>query len=370
MRLVEGLVELFDLEVISRQIPGGVEVNRTPRVAVRFDVGPAARTKFAFWLVRQLVTRHARFDLIVVQGYSIASLGCNVVGRLFRRPVAMLVCSPAELYYRCRKGAPGLADHYRLHKDLGLRVLARLNSWLGQRYFVLGRHLSDVVRSHGFARPVEITPVYGVDSRVYRPSSRDRHALRVELGLPTKGSIILFSSRIAPEKDTETLLRAVKVLWNEGVELLVVNRSGGFRELEALSAEIGIRQLVNASGPLNPLNELATLYQASTVCVQASREEGLGFSPLEALACGTPVIAASVGGLQETIVDGETGWTYPRGDVNGLASALRAVLANPNEANRRTARGQAMVLERYERAKVFGAFQEAVERAIVRTGIQ
>ena len=87
--------------------------------------------------------------------------------------------------------------------------------------------------------------------------------------------------------------------------------------------------------------------------VQSSREEGLGFAPLEALACEVPVIATQVGGLRETIVDGETGWTYPVGDAAALAGAVRAVAANPLEAKRRAAKGRAMVEERFERVRVF-----------------
>ena len=126
--------------------------------------------------------------------------------------------------------------------------------------------------------------------------------------------------------------------------------------------ELGVADLVDAGDALDPRLELAAFYQAANVCVQASREEGLGFSPLEAFACGTPVVATAVGGLLETVVDGETGWTYPRGDSARLADAISDVLSHPEEAFRRTARGRAIVLRSFERAKTFEMFEEAVEK--------
>jgi glycosyltransferase involved in cell wall biosynthesis len=94
--------------------------------------------------------------------------------------------------------------------------------------------------------------------------------------------------------------------------------------------------------------------------VQASREEGLGFSPLEALACGVPVVAASVGGLRDTIRDGDTGWSYPVGDADALARALRETLDDPVEARRRAMRGREMVCATYERSLVFDALLDAL----------
>jgi glycosyltransferase involved in cell wall biosynthesis len=95
--------------------------------------------------------------------------------------------------------------------------------------------------------------------------------------------------------------------------------------------------------------------------VQASREEGLGFSPLEALACGIPVVAAAVGGLQNTIVEGHTGWTYPPGDAQALARAIAHVLDDSAEARRRTDQGRALVASEYDRDVVFGRLEAILE---------
>ena len=120
---------------------------------------------------------------------------------------------------------------------------------------------------------------------------------------------------------------------------------------------------VIATDAAQPIVEQPRDYQAADLCVQASREEGLGFSPLEALACETPVVAAAVGGLRETIVDGATGWTYPVGDAAALARAIEQALTQRDEALRRARAGRRVVLERFERRAVFERLMAVLETA-------
>jgi glycosyltransferase involved in cell wall biosynthesis len=74
---------------------------------------------------------------------------------------------------------------------------------------------------------------------------------------------------------------------------------------------------------------------------------------LEALACGTPVVATAVGGLTETVQDGVTGWTARPGDPGALADALRQAIDRPDEARRRVAAGAALVRERFDSRRAF-----------------
>jgi glycosyltransferase involved in cell wall biosynthesis len=213
-----------------------------------------------------------------------------------------------------------------------------------------------------------VLPVYGVDVERFKPAHEPRAFERRKLGLPETGSLIFFSSRVAPEKDADTVLRALRELNETGRETWLLNRSGGFETFLARAEDFGVRGRVIAAGPVDPRRELAAFYRAVDVCVQASREEGLGFSPLEALASGTPVVATEVGGLRETIIDGETGWTYPRGDARRLAEAVEDVLQRPDEAARRTGRGRQMVLERFDQARVFANFQRLMEDLVSSRG--
>jgi glycosyltransferase involved in cell wall biosynthesis len=360
VRLVEGLAERFDVNILARRIGGGVEISHPPSPPVPTAVGPASRFKFAIFVWRHLRAHRGNVDRVIVQGYGLAALAANLAGRVNRIPTAMLVCSPVEAYYRCRKVHNAEGKQFKRQELFALNVLARLNAFVGQQYIVLSDYLARVVRGHRARGPIAIIPIYGIDTSVFSPASEPKNSTKARLGLPTTGALIFFSSRVAPEKDSETLLTAVRTLLDKGRDLWLLHRSGGYQEFTRAAERFGIRARVIATDAVHPHTQLPQDYQAADLCVQASRAEGLGFSPLEALACGVPVIAAAVGGLKETIRDGETGWTYRAGDSAGLAKCIEAALDDATEALRRTAAGRTMVYARYERCLAFDRLESLI----------
>jgi glycosyltransferase involved in cell wall biosynthesis len=363
VRLVEGMATRWPLTVVARRIPGGREISQPTTAAFATHVGPPSFVRFGVHVGMGILRNRRRIDLVVIQGYGVAALCGNVAARLVGIPAVMLVCSPTEAYYACRR-LDASGRRFRRVEWAGLRLLAVLNARAGRRYLVLSEYLASVVRAHGTSRVVDVVPVYGIDARVFSPSSESRELLRRRLGLPVGPAVIFFSSRIAPEKDPDTLLGAVAALRHAGRDVRILHRSGGHAEFVRRASAQGLQDAVIAGPAIPPGPELADYYRACDMCVQASREEGLGFSPLEALACGVPVIAAAVGGLRETIVDGHTGWTYAAGDVEALAGAIAHALDQPAEARRRTELGRALVARQYDREAVFARF-EAVVRSMV-----
>ncbi|HEX9582461.1 MAG TPA: glycosyltransferase family 4 protein [Gemmatimonadales bacterium] len=361
VRLVEGLAERTELSVLARRIPGGVEISQPPAAAVLTIVGPASRAGFAR-LVWHTLRRLRPSDRVIVQGYGPAALAANAASRFTGTPTFMLVCSPVERYYACRRDRAFPGKPFRRRELFALRALARLNARLGRHYVVLSQHLAEVVRDHGAKSPASIIPVYGVDTAVFAPPTVPTETLRRRRGLPTTGAVVFFSSRVAPEKDADTMLAAMRRLLDQERDLWLLHRSGGYQSFLEAARRAGVDARVVASDAAHPHGGLAEDYQASDLCVQASREEGLGFSPLEALACEVPVVASVVGGLSETVVDGVTGWTYPPGDAGALARAMADVLDRPDEAARRARAGRAMVRERYERRVVFDRLMEVMAR--------
>ena len=351
VRMVEGLAERVPLTLVGRPVGGGRIISQPTAAVFTQLTGPASFARFAWFVFRAL--RRERDAAILVQGYGPAALGANAAARLTGRRAVMLVCSPVERYYECRRhdrsGRP-----FRRSEWLAIRLLARINALIGGRYVTLSPFLASVVRGHRRGGDVSVIPVYGIDTARFAPADVTREALRARLGLPVQPALVFFSSRVAPEKDPDTLLDAIAALRREGRDVRILHLSGGHQEFLARAAARGLGEAVIAGDAVAPFDGLADYYRASDVCVQASREEGLGFSVLEALACEVPVVAAAVGGLLDTIVDGETGWTYPVGDHKALAAALRDVLDHPEKGRARAARGRALVQRSFERNKVFG----------------
>jgi glycosyltransferase involved in cell wall biosynthesis len=347
-RLVDGLAKRFELEVVARKIDGGVEVSQTPAHPVAITVGPASRLRFACSLMKYFVARKGCVDAVIVQGYGVAALAANLSARWLGIPSYMLVCSPVESYYKCRKKNSEPEKQYKWYESAMLLWFARCNAVCGQHYIVLSRHLGETVRQHGSRRPIHVVPVYGVDTDVFRSPSLSKSELKAARSLPSDGSLLFFSSRIAPEKDADSLLAALRLLVDRGRNVRILHRSGGFRTFVEHAKGFGVEKYVVATDAVHPVTELPLDYQACDLCVQASRQEGLGFSVLEALACATPVVAAHVGGLKETIIHGETGWSYSPGDAVDLAACIEDALDHPEEAQRRARLGQRLVLRNFE----------------------
>ena len=91
VRLVDGLNEGLRLRLLCRRIRGGVEVTRPPRRETLIEIGPSSRLAFAAWAAVRLVVLRRNYQVVIVQGYALAALVANLMGRLLRRPVTMLV---------------------------------------------------------------------------------------------------------------------------------------------------------------------------------------------------------------------------------------------------------------------------------------
>jgi D-inositol-3-phosphate glycosyltransferase len=188
------------------------------------------------------------------------------------------------------------------------------------------------------ANPEKITVVPpGVDLATFKPGGR-RDA-RARLGLPQSARLVLFVGRIQPLKAPDVLLRAVaEMLGREPLrrdKLLVAVLGGPSgagierpEELQKLAGELGISDLVQFHQPA-PRQVLADWYQAADLVAVPSYSESFGLVAMEAQACGTPVLAAKVGGLCTAVQDGVTGRLVDGHDPLTWARALAELLDNP-----------------------------------------
>jgi D-inositol-3-phosphate glycosyltransferase len=177
---------------------------------------------------------------------------------------------------------------------------------------------------------VEIVPP-GVDHAFFSPG--DRRGARTALGLGDH-PVLLFVGRIQALKGLDVAVRALAALDDPEAVLVVVGGPSGkdgeayLTEVEALAASLGVGPRIRFVPP-QPHHLLSSYYRAADVCLVPSRSESFGLVALEAAACGTPVVAAAVGGLRTLVDHGHSGFLVEGRDPDVFAAYTGELLANP-----------------------------------------
>jgi D-inositol-3-phosphate glycosyltransferase len=224
---------------------------------------------------------------------------------------------------------------------------------------------------------VTINP--GTDLSLFQPgSAQGKREARAMLGLPDDAVVLLFVGRVQPLKGPDVALRAAARLVEADPDLrktlrvvLVGGPSGRQQRadpdrMQELATRLGISDIVRFEPPC-PQAELAQWYRAATVVLAPSHSESFGLVALEAQACGTPVVAASVGGLRTVVRDGHSGLLVDGHDPADWARVIRRLIKTPrhlaalSEGARRhaSAFGWSATVDRLARVYT-GAMDEAV----------
>jgi D-inositol-3-phosphate glycosyltransferase len=166
----------------------------------------------------------------------------------------------------------------------------------------------------------------GVDLEVFTPG--DQRAARAAVGLAADERVVAFVGRIQPLKAPDILLSAAAKL--PGVRVLVAGGPSGSGLAEPdtlvrLADELGITDRVTFLPPQSRA-DLVNVYRAADLVAVPSYSESFGLVAIEAQACGTPVVAAAVGGLPVAVRDGVTGALVDGHDIDDWAAAIDSVL--------------------------------------------
>jgi glycogen synthase len=205
----------------------------------------------------------------------------------------------------------------------------------------------------------------GVDANVFARTERQEALARHGVHPP----YALFVGRISEQKGIFHLLEAARAL-PDGVELVLCASSPDTPEIQArLEAAVAGpspgRPPVRWINAMLPVEDVVQLYSHAAVFVCPSVYEPFGLINLEAMACGTPVVATRVGGIPEVVVDGETGWLVEPGDPAALGQALRRALGDPARATRMGEAGRRRVEAHFSWDRIaertVDVYREAIE---------
>lgn len=191
---------------------------------------------------------------------------------------------------------------------------------------------------------VEIVPP-GVDHDIFHPvDGEERAATRAALGLA--GRVLLFAGRIQPLKGVDLAVRTLAELRDPGAVLVIVGGASGadghaeHARVHRLAHELGLDGHVRFVPPQRHA-ELDRYYRAADVCLVPSHTESFGLVALEAASCGTPVVAADVGGLRSLVAPGETGYLVDGRDPREYAAHVRALFDDDDLRRRMGAAAEA-----------------------------
>lgn len=186
---------------------------------------------------------------------------------------------------------------------------------------------------------------------------------------------ILSVGRLVPRKGVDLVIRSLPYLRESGfddVELLIVGGGGDSGVLDAdpevrrlldLAAELGVADQVRLQGQV-ARGEMPGIFRSADAVVCAPWYEPFGIVPLEAMACGVPVVAAAVGGLRDTVVDHGTGLHVPPRDPEAIASALAMLLRSRSLRAELGNAGKVRARTRYSWDRVAAETEKAYQLAV------
>ncbi len=209
----------------------------------------------------------------------------------------------------------------------------------------LGDEASRVLAANGLDLPIRVI-TNGVDSAVFAPI--DRVDARKEFGVRHDKPVIVFgaaSGNSDPRKGYDLLERALTELaTNIKTDEISIVTFGG-NQFGRLPDEFNAHNL----GAIHDRKQLSKIYALSDLCVVASREENLSLTVLEAMSCGTAVVAFDIGGMPDMIENGSNGFLIPPFDTSRLASVLLNCVTNPRQIEEMGTLARKTIVERFDR---------------------
>ncbi len=350
-----------EVDVFTRrddpETPEVIEWAENVRV-VNLRAGPRRRIgKDAMWehmpefrdeLLRHVLRTGARYDVIHGNFWMSGWVGVEV-GRELRAPLVQTFHALGATKRRWQ-GADDTSPAQRLAVETHVaRHADRVIAHCPEEH-------RELVEEYGVdARRIALAPP-GVDLERFMPV--DRREARRLVGLDERDNVIVYVGRIVPRKDVRNVVRALAALLRSSdlsPRLLVVGgederpdarSTPEIGELRRLASELGVGERVVLTGKRQP-DVLRYYYGAADVVVTTPWYEPFGLTPLEAMACGRPIVAAAVGGIPYTVEDGATGLLVPPQDPAALAAAIGSLLVRPRLRAAMGAAGRRRVEERF-----------------------
>jgi glycosyltransferase involved in cell wall biosynthesis len=227
--------------------------------------------------------------------------------------------------------------------------------------FISDRQRADYKQA-GMDRANSIVIRTGLDTTVYRPPTEaEREQARDALGIATGQVLVLYLGRIDPAKGIETLMEAVSRASDPRIAVLVAGAPSTWRR----DGEEYLNRLKSTAPPavrfIGRRDDVRTLLWAADVVVAPSVwEEPLGRVPLEAMACGVPVVASRVGGFPEVLRGDLSQLLFRPGDAEDLVSALRRALSQLGSGRSWSDEARANIVQNFDLTRAVDSLESVL----------
>lgn len=183
--------------------------------------------------------------------------------------------------------------------------------------------------SHFAPAKIHYLPGVGIDTTAFSPcalSKEDRNAMRAELGVQPGQKMILSVGELIPRKNYKTAIDMMAKLHSERLRYYICGQGVLRGEIEEYAKSQGVSERVVFLGYRRDIPQLCA---CADVFLHTSHQEGLPVAVMEAMACGTPVVASRIRGNVDLIEDDITGFLCAPQDVDGFVEKIRRVLDEP-----------------------------------------
>lgn len=311
----------------------------------------------AFRRIAQELRAGARFDLV----HDVQCLGYGLLGlRAMGLPVVTTVHHPLTVDRRAS---------FRRDETLAQAIGTMKFYPIGMQAFVARRLDAVLTASEVCKRQIERDFGVRPDRLVNVRNGLDTELFRPDPNVPRRLDEILCVGRSSdPNKGIRTLIEALARLpaW---IRLTLVDDDNGDNKVRRWARELGLLDRVTLTGRVESA-ELIRLYRRAELVVVPSRYEGFGLPAVEALACGTPVVATRAGALSEVLERTGGGELVPRDDPAALASAIEKLMADPARRAELARRGRERVVEAYSWPQIARATERAYREVLGRRGVR
>ncbi|MEY2398564.1 MAG: hypothetical protein QOJ00_1738 [Actinomycetota bacterium] len=213
------------------------------------------------------------------------------------------------------------------------RSLARAAHANAFATIAISHHVAAYLLQTGITTTAKIEVIWpGIEVDAWTLGAKDRATARTSYGIPSDAFVVGMSGRMTLGKGHEVVLRAFdRLAGDPRVHLLFAGDGERFASVAALAQRSPYADRIHMPGYCEDMREALAAFDVAVVATTPELDEGFGLVAVEAMACGLPVVASSLGALSEVVVDGQTGRLVPPGDDRALAAALRDLHESPSK---------------------------------------